>query len=100
MQTILIVFEKVQLILQHQIVNMGGKSFLLKRLYLTVARNKIDVKIARYHNIFGPEGLGIMEEKKHQLLYVERLHLLKIMEEIRFGEMEYKQGLFYMLMNA
>ncbi len=35
----------------------GWEKLFSERLYLTVARNKgIDVRIARYHNIFGPEG--------------------------------------------
>tara|TARA_A100001388_G_C28774832_1_gene506638 strand:+ start:6621 stop:7604 length:984 start_codon:yes stop_codon:yes gene_type:complete len=35
----------------------GWEKLFSERLYLTVARNKgIEVRIARYHNIFGPEG--------------------------------------------
>jgi GDP-D-mannose 3', 5'-epimerase len=35
----------------------GWEKLFSERLYLTVARNKgIDVRVARYHNIFGPEG--------------------------------------------
>lgn len=35
----------------------GWEKLFSERLYLTVARNKgVEVRIARYHNIFGPEG--------------------------------------------
>ena len=42
----------------------------------------------------------MVEEKKHQQLYVERLSMLKkIMKiKLRFGEMENRQEVFYILM--
>ena len=48
----------------------GWEKLFSERLYLTVARNKgIDVRIARYHNIFGPEGSWNNGRERHLQLY-------------------------------
>lgn len=43
----------------------GWEKLFSERLYLAYMRNHgIEVRIARYHNIFGPEDLGMMAEKR------------------------------------
>ena len=49
--------EESSHILQHQIVNMDGKNFLVKDFICHISRNYgLNVRIARFHNIFGPYG--------------------------------------------
>ena len=65
-----------------------GKT-LQQRLYFAYNRNHgIPVRVARYHNIFGPEGTWDGGRKKHQQQSAERLHLSqRRVEQLRCGEM-------------
>ncbi len=50
----------------------GWEKLFSERLYAALARdNGTKVRIARYHNVFGPEGTWQVVEKKRQRLYVE-----------------------------
>ena len=45
----------------------GWEKLFSERLYLAYYRNhNIPVRIARYHNIFGPEGPGTVEGRKSE----------------------------------
>ena len=48
-----------------------------ERMYLAFAKDyDIDVRIARFHNVYGPLEPGRAEEKKLLLLCVEKLRKL------------------------
>ena len=56
----------------------------------------IEVRIARYHNIYGPFGTYDGGREKHQPLFVGKLLMLKKMrKELKFGVMENKLEVFY-----
>ena len=49
--------RRIPLILPDRIVTMVGEKLFSERMYQAYYRNKgLDVRIARFHNIFGPEG--------------------------------------------
>ena len=57
---------------------MVGKNYLVNVCEHFMEDYGIEVRIARYHNIYGPYGTYMMEvEKKLQQLYVERLFMQK-----------------------
>ena len=58
----------------------------------------LEVRIARYHNIYGPYGTYDGGREKAQLLYVEKLFKLKkkIKMKLMFGEMVSKREHFFM----
>ena len=59
----------------------------------------LEVRIARYHNIYDLMEHMMEAGKKPQQLYVEKLFMLKIRKiRLRFGEMANKQDPFYLLM--
>ena len=62
----------------------------------------IEVRIARYHNIYGPLGTFDGGREKLQQHYVEKLlRRKKIMKiKLKFGEMVNKQEVFYISMIA
>ena len=50
-----------------QTQNMDGKKLFSEHLYLSYHRNySMPVRIARYHNIYGPESTWEVEERRHQ----------------------------------
>ena len=52
----------------------GWEKLFSERFYLAAKRNYgIDVRIGRFHNIFGPEGSWKDGREKHQQLFVELL---------------------------
>ena len=56
----------------------------------------IEVRIARYHNIYGPFGTYDGGREKAQQLYVEKLSMQKNVMKIqfKFGEMGNRQEVF------
>ena len=79
----------------------GWEKLFSERLYMAFHRNYgIEVRIARYHNIFGPEGLGTTEGKRLLQLFVERLLKQRTRVRFRYGEMVIKPGHFFTSMNA
>lgn len=52
----------------------GWEKLFSERIFMAFAKNNdIPVAIARYHNIYGPEELGLVEKKRLQPLSVEKL---------------------------
>ena len=78
----------------------GWEKIFSERLYLAYKRNYgLNVKIARFHNIFGPMGTWQGEKKKLRQPFVVKL-LLHKMEKSRFSGIANKPGHFYMWMNV
>ena len=50
----------------------------------------LGIKIARFHNIYGPEGTYDGGEKNHQQHSVVRSHKLLTREKLKYGAMESK----------
>ena len=51
----------------------GWEKLFSERLYLAFQRNYgIEARVARYHNIFGPEGPGMTARKRHRPPFAER----------------------------
>jgi len=80
----------------------GWEKMFSERLYLNYTRNyNIPVRIARYHNIFGPEGIWDGGKERVPAAICRKVGLfLMWVEQLKFGEMESKLGLFYTLMNV
>ena len=82
----------------------GWEKLFSERLYLAYNRNHgIPVRIARYHNIFGPDQKepGREEERKRQLQSAARsLTSRSRVEQSRCGEMAYRLVPSCLLMNA
>ena len=51
----------------------GWEKLLVKNVQSFYEDYGMDVKVARYHNVYGPNGTYDGEEKKHPLLLLERL---------------------------
>ena len=72
----------------------GWEKLMSERLYKTLERvNGTQVRIARFHNIFGPYQSIIVAEKKHQLLCVGKLLWLTL--RLRYLVMGSKLDRFY-----
>ena len=73
----------------------GWEKLFSERLYLTYHRNYgIEVRVARFHNIFGPQGTWKVARKKRPQQFAEKwLQNLKA-GRLKFGEMENKHVLF------
>ena len=70
---------------------MDGKNFS-ERLYLSYHRNHgIPVRIARYHNIFGPEGTWKGGREKAPQQSVEKWRTQILMTPSKSGEMVIKR---------
>ena len=52
---------------------MDGKNYLVKECVDISEDYNLDVKVARNHNIYGPNGTTMVEEKKRQRHYAEKL---------------------------
>ena len=78
----------------------GWEKLFSERLYLAYGRcYGMKVRVARYHNIFGP--LGTWDGgREHQQLYVEKLLRQLIIQALIFGEMAFKQDHFCMSMST
>ena len=75
----------------------GWEKLFSERLYLAYNRNKgLNVRIARFHNIFGPYGTWKGGKEKAPAALCRKVLKLKIMIVLKFGVMENKHGLFYM----
>lgn len=69
----------------------GWEKLFSERLYLSYAKNfGIDVRIARFHNVFGPEGTWTGGKKKHRLRFAEKLHKQTPVLLLKFGVMVFK----------
>ena len=53
----------------------GWEKLFSERLYFVFNKDfpKLDIRIARFHNIFGVEGTWMVVERKHLRLCVEKL---------------------------
>jgi len=72
-----------------------------ERLYMSYARNYgLDIRIARFHNIFGTESFLMEEKKKHQLQFAEKLLKPKIKVKLKYGGLEIKHDHSCLLMNV
>jgi len=79
----------------------GWEKLFSERLFLAFSRNyKLSVRVARFHNIFGPMGTWIGGKEKHQLPCVVKLQKQPMVVQLKFGVMENKQDHSYMLMSA
>jgi len=79
----------------------GWEKLFSERLYLASARNKgMEVRVARYHNIFGDEGSWFDGREKHLQLFVEKLLWLMMGMKLKCGVMESKQDHSCMLMSV
>src|SRR5262250_788346 len=68
--------------------NMDGKSSSVSRLYFSYMRNYgIEVHVARFHNIFGPEGTWKGGREKRPPRSAEKLPKRPAAGRLKFGEM-------------
>jgi len=74
----------------------GWEKLFSERMYMAYNKNKnLNVRIARFHNILAQKVHGKEVEKKLLLPCVERLQNLLQETVLKYGEMEIKQGLFF-----
>ena len=67
-----------------------GRSFFSERLYFAYNRNHgIPVRVARYHNIFGPEGTWTGGRESRAQSAVRSLTSRTMVEQSRCGEMSF-----------
>lgn len=60
----------------------GWEKLFSERMYLSYYRNyDLQIRIARFHNIFGPEGAWNDGREKAQLLFVEKLRTQQMVEK-------------------
>ena len=60
----------------------GWEKLFSERMYLSYYRNHdLQVRIARFHNIFGPESAWNDGREKAQLLFVEKLRTQQMVEK-------------------
>ena len=79
----------------------GWEKLFSERLFLTSCRNhEIQVRIARFHNVFGPEGTWASGKKSVLRLYAERSPRPLMAARQKQGGMENRQDPFYKLMNV
>ena len=77
----------------------GWEKLFSERLYKSYERNfNINVRIARFHNIFGP--LGTYDGGKEKVPAALCRNIAKSVEVIEIWGVENKQDHFYILMNA
>ena len=79
----------------------GWEKLFSERLYLSYNRNYgIGVRIARFHNLFGPEGTGPVDGRKLLPQYVARWPRRRMAARSRFGEMANRRARSCTLANA
>lgn len=79
----------------------GWEKLFSERLFMAYARNyNMNVHVARYHNIFGPEGTWTGGREKAPLPFAAKLHNVRKMEKLKSGETENKLVLFFISMNV
>ncbi len=79
----------------------GWEKLFSERLYFAFNRNYgIPVRVARFHNIYGPEGTWTGGREKAQLRFVGKLPMQKALEQSKFGETENRHDHFSTLMNV
>ena len=78
----------------------GWEKLFSERMYMAYHRNKgLDVRIARFHNIFGPEGTW-EDVRSRRLLFVVRWLKRPMAERSRCGGTETRPVRFFISMNA
>jgi nucleoside-diphosphate-sugar epimerase len=79
----------------------GWEKLFSERLYLAYNRNyKLDVRIARFHNVFGPLGSWNNGKEKSPAAICRKVARLKMETRSRFGETESKQEAFFTSMGV
>ena len=79
----------------------GWEKLFSERLFLAFKRNyKMDVRIARFHNIYGPEGSWKDGREKAPAAFCRKVAEQKMAEQLKCGEMVYKLDHFFTLMNV
>ena len=79
----------------------GWEKLFSERLFLSFNRNyKLDVRVARFHNIFGPQGTWDGGKEKAPAALLRKAAQTEIGELLRFGGTEIKQEVFCMLMSV
>jgi len=79
----------------------GWEKLFSERMYLAFHRNYgMEVRIARFHNIFGPEGSWNDGREKRLLPYAVKLLRLRMVEKLKFGAMGNKLVLSCILTNV
>ena len=79
----------------------GWEKLFSERLYSAHHRNYgLQVRIARFHNIFGPLGAWKGGREKAPAAFVERSQLYRMAGTSRSGVMEHRPGLFFISMNV
>ncbi|WP_262919061.1 NAD-dependent epimerase/dehydratase family protein [Chryseobacterium daecheongense] len=74
----------------------GWEKLFSERLYLAYNRNyNLNVRIARFHNIFGPQGTWMGGKRNHPQPCAEKLLRKVMVEASKYGGMENKQDLFF-----
>ena len=75
----------------------GWEKLFSERLFLAYNRNyNLDVRIARFHNIFGTQGTWNGGKRKLLELCVEKLRKQMRVVLLKFGGTDYKLEVFYM----
>jgi nucleoside-diphosphate-sugar epimerase len=78
----------------------GWEKLFSERLYLAYQRNtKINVRVARFHNILGHKAPG-QEAKRRRLRHVRKVAKLRMAHSLKYGEMVNKRVLSFSLMNV
>ena len=77
--------------------NYGWEKLFSERMFEAFAKNHgFRIRIARYHNIFGPEGAWNSGKEKHQPPFAGKsLIYQRTAEKLKFGAMVSKLDLFY-----
>jgi len=79
----------------------GWEKLFSERLYLSYMRNYgIEVRIARFHNIYGPEGTWRGGREKAPAAICRRLQKRRTAAQSRSGVMATKPALSFILTNA
>ena len=79
----------------------GWEKLFSERLYLAYRRNYgIQTHVARYHNIFGPQGTWTGGGRRHPLRFAARLPWHPVVRKSKFGAMASKHVLSFLLMSA
>ena len=79
----------------------GWEKLFSERLFLAYGKcYGMNVRVARYHNIFGPLGTWDGGREKAPAALCRKIAMADDNSSIEIWEMDYKQGLFFMLMNV
>ena len=79
---------------------MGGKKYIARGYFWHTKNFGMDIKIARYHNIYGPLGTYDGGREKAPAAICRKVALAKKEEKLKSGVMESKPDLFCILMSA